>query len=79
MPMFLIEAHFEQMTKIKAREALFLASAVSLGAGSMKKEEARALQRRWARMAGFNKSEKARSKAEMATVLGAIGIGLRKE
>jgi hypothetical protein len=74
VPVAFVRAYAGAMPKIQAEEALLKTSIVALGSGRMKKSDADQTLRAWRRTAGTAKTRSAKSKDEMASVLGGVGI-----
>ena len=73
MPHWLLESYMENMPKIEARESLSMATAVSVGTGSMKKQQSKEIVRRWERSAGRSNTVRGLSSADVAAMHG-IGV-----
>jgi hypothetical protein len=74
VPVAFVRAYAGAIPKIQAEEALLQANVVALGSGRMKKTDADRTIRDWRRIAGITKTRSARSKDEMVSILGGVGI-----
>lgn len=73
----LLEVHTQELTRLRAREALHDATVAALGSGRMKPRDAGRIQRAWTREAGLARAQKIQNKDQLKAILGAAGIGVR--
>jgi hypothetical protein len=72
-PWALVLAHLRMIPVLRAEEALHASSTVALGSGTLKRADAKQLQRTWERQTG--RSRRRRATVDPAAVQ-ALGIGI---